>query len=439
MAPTQILAGGSSMASTKRNNKADTNISSTNKIRLLYFFYRFSTGSLNPFMSIYMQHVGMDADQIGRLQAIRPVMTMLSAPMWGGLADRTGSKKLVLILAFFMSFLCRMSTSFLAGNIMTFACSLCASSVFYAPVSSLLDSIVVSSLEEHEKVNFGRLRLWGELGNGFGSTITMNLINHESGFEYMFLLHGVSSIVALIVMLYCVPPNQHTTKKIVASQMTHRTIDWKEGIRVVFGNVQILTIFGLVAITGYSTAILENFCYINIRQLYTKHGMMNVAGRDISLYRVCFSLGGTLTWWFSGSWSKRLGSEVVMFASVCCLPLCFFLYAGVGSELDGLTKVGFLTSEAIRSGIFAALWGNATIQVNKLSPDHVSSMMQAMLEATYRGIGHTTGSYSGGILCKRLDISAAFLVVGKGLASFLCMVGAIGFWTYPQRSSKKTE
>ncbi len=264
------------------------------------------------------------------------------------------------------------------------------------------------------------------------------------GFEYMFLLHALSSVIALISMMYCVPTSSitMTTTATAAKAATATTTpettqryaaDWREGLRVIFGDVRILYVFGLVATAGYSLAILENFCYINIQRMYAEYGMTDIAGRDISLYRVFHSLGGTLAWWYSGALGRMVGTDAVMFASVCCLPLCFYLYAGVGTDLDLLTKLGFLMAEAIRSGIFAALWSTATVRVNRSSPPHVSSMVQTMMEVAYRGIGHTSGSYLGGILCKTLDIPTAFLVVGKGLVSFLCMVGAIGFWSHSKK------
>ncbi len=269
------------------------------------------------------------------------------------------------------------------------------------------------------------------------------VINRKDGmgFEYMFLLHALSSVIALISMMYCVPTSSitRTTTATAAKATTATTTpettqryaaDWREGLRVIFGDVRILYVFGLVATAGYSLAILENFCYINIQRMYAENGMTDIAGRDISLYRVFHSLGGTLAWWYSGALGRMFGTDAVMFASVCCLPLCFYLYAGVGTDLDLLTKLGFLMAEAIRSGIFAALWSTATVRVNRSSPPHVSSMVQTMMEVAYRGIGHTSGSYLGGILCKTLDIPTAFLVVGKGLVSFLCMVGAIGFWSH---------
>ena len=76
-----------------------TEQSSLHKIRLLYFFFRFSTGSLIPFLPLFMSSCGFTHEEIGRLQAIRPIVTMISGPFWGALSDRTGKKKLILIVS----------------------------------------------------------------------------------------------------------------------------------------------------------------------------------------------------------------------------------------------------------------------------------------------------------------------------------------------------
>mmetsp|Transcript_22828 Transcript_22828/g.46947 ORF Transcript_22828/g.46947 Transcript_22828/m.46947 type:complete len:484 (+) Transcript_22828:337-1788(+) len=415
-------------------------LSHRNKIRLLYFFYRISTGSIIPVMSLYMQHAGWSSDQIGKLQSIRPIMTMLSAPMWGGLADRTGRKRLVLMTTFVTSAIFRLFVRFTEGNFVLLATALCATSFFYSATTSLLDSIVVSTLPENEKRNFGKLRLWGEIGNGVSSSTMMYVVNKfDHGFDYAFLIHGISSVVALAFMVFCVPDdcaNQSTAKE-VSTNGTHlrnntlifrNGTTWKEGARMVFGNSQILTLFSMVAVTGYSLGFLENFCYINLRQIYTKHGQMSLAGRDISLCRVFTSLGGVLCWFYSGSLQSRFGPDSVMFSSVCCLPLCFFLYAGIGGRLGPATKAGFLLSEAIRSGIFAALWSTATVRLNELSPPDMKAIAQTIMESVYRGLGHTSGSYFGGILCHEYGSAAnAFILVGRVLLTFLCVVGAVGF------------
>jgi len=416
--------------------------SNSNKIRMLYFFYRFSTGSMVPFMSLYMQHIGLDTNQIGSLQAIRPIVTLVSGPFWGGLADRSGKKKMVLILLYIGSVLGRLSIQFIDGSIHAFAVALCISSMFYSACPSLIDSIVVSSMPEKDKANFGKMRLWGELGNGVASTIMMRLINDDRfGFKYLFLVHGFASAIALIFLIYSIPedtttPKSTTHKDSTKQQLkdTKHTITWKDGLLVMLSDIQILSLFSLIIVTGFSMGFLENFCYINIRQLYKAHGKTDVVGRDVSLCRVFFSLGGVLTWWCSGSWTKRFGSDMVMVAAVCCLPFCFFLYSGIGSDFTGWTTAGIWIAESVRSGIYAALWSTATVRMNKLSPSHMKSIMQTMMESTYRGIGHTSGSFVGGIMCKKYDdISVAFTAAGKGLLSFLCIVGTIGFARAPKQ------
>ncbi len=175
----------------------------------------------------------------------------------------------------------------------------------------------------------------------------------------------------------------HSTAKPVSRNCTHQRKNshifrngtaWKDGAMVIFGSSQLLALFSMVAVTGFSLGFLENFCYINLRQIYTKHGQMELVGRDISLCRVFTSLGGVLCWFYSGALQSRFGPDSVMFASVSCLPLCFFLYAGIEDRLGPVTKAGFLLSEAIRSGIFAALWSTATIRLNELSPPDMKAV-----------------------------------------------------------------
>mmetsp|Transcript_30908 Transcript_30908/g.45480 ORF Transcript_30908/g.45480 Transcript_30908/m.45480 type:complete len:144 (+) Transcript_30908:2-433(+) len=127
-----------------------------------------------------------------------------------------------------------------------------------------------------------------------------------------------------------------------------------------------------------------------------------------------------LTWYYSGTWQKKLGPSGVIIASLCCVPLIFFLYAGVGDGLDVRTKIGFAMAEATRSAIFAAMWSSATIRVNIICPPHMTAVLQAIMDASYRGVGSTVGAYVGGTLCKQIGIANTFTLIGKGFVSLLC-------------------
>lgn len=330
-----------------------------------------------------------------------------------------------------MSSICRLSVSLFKDDVQLFAIALCSTSLFYSAVSSLLDSIVISSLNSKERLNFGKLRLWGELGNGLSSTLMMHLSNSESyGFQYLFILHAITAVVAVAFMLSCTPSNQRNKKEIKQTNendnLNKNCTDWKRSVLEAFtNNAEMTSIFITVAVTGFSMAMLENFCYINIKTMYQEHGQEERIGREISMYRMLYTFGGVLAWWFSGAWNKRLGPNGVIIASVCLIPPCMFSYAGVGAGLDLWTKMGFFVAEAIRSAIFAALWSSATIRVNNICPPHMTAVVQSVMEASYRGLGHTSGAYFGGVLCKKFGIANAFRLVAKCLVSLLCTLGAL--------------
>ncbi|KAI8421357.1 hypothetical protein MSG28_009442 [Choristoneura fumiferana] len=57
-------------------------------VKTFYFFFYAAFGSLFPLMGVYFKQMGMNAGQCGLLIGTRPFVEFLSAPFWGGLADR---------------------------------------------------------------------------------------------------------------------------------------------------------------------------------------------------------------------------------------------------------------------------------------------------------------------------------------------------------------
>ncbi|KAJ0183045.1 hypothetical protein K1T71_001021 [Dendrolimus kikuchii] len=57
-------------------------------MKTFYFFFYSAFGSLFPLMGVYFKQMGMNAGQCGLLIGTRPFVEFLSAPFWGGLADR---------------------------------------------------------------------------------------------------------------------------------------------------------------------------------------------------------------------------------------------------------------------------------------------------------------------------------------------------------------
>jgi hypothetical protein len=66
-----------------------------------FMFYMFYYGAIafnKPFIVLYFQGLGFNRAQIGLLTGIAPLITMVSAPFWTGLADSKRRHKLIMSL-----------------------------------------------------------------------------------------------------------------------------------------------------------------------------------------------------------------------------------------------------------------------------------------------------------------------------------------------------
>ncbi|XP_037969504.2 major facilitator superfamily domain-containing protein 6 [Plutella xylostella] len=66
-------------------------------VKTFYFFFYSAFGSLFPLMGVYFKQMGMNAGQCGLLIGTRPFVEFLSAPFWGGLADRWRAGRTLLL------------------------------------------------------------------------------------------------------------------------------------------------------------------------------------------------------------------------------------------------------------------------------------------------------------------------------------------------------
>ncbi len=61
--------------------------------KTFYFFFFAAMASFAPFLTLYFEQIGLTGRQIGLLVGISPLVTLFSAPLFGGLADLTRQNK----------------------------------------------------------------------------------------------------------------------------------------------------------------------------------------------------------------------------------------------------------------------------------------------------------------------------------------------------------
>jgi MFS family permease len=361
-------------------------------VRLLFITYYGSLGSLLPYLPVYYHSLGHGGQIIGMLGAIKPFTTFLVAPFWGIVSDQTGSPFTVLYFTFLVSLVGQLMVAWKHDpKYIMFMVFITA--FFNAPVKSLLDSIVMSHLNDRSR--YGRLRLWGQMGFGIGSSVVGVLLSKSkhraynptsgqsllekiydfwqslTGYKLLFLSYAMMSIPTWVCIRAFHKLHDEKEKEEAAAIAEHSETTRDEalpsvgvlgGVNLLLHSGDALLFFFLVFVVGVSSGLIENFAYVRIREV-------GGTGKDMGLSRLVSSMAGAPMFWFSGPLTELLGADRVIVASICSYIIRFLIYACMRNPLQGLP------AEALRGVTFAAFWSTCTIYASRIAPPGMSATM----------------------------------------------------------------
>lgn len=426
-------------------------------IRLLFITYYGSLGSLLPYLPVYYHSLGHGGQVIGMLGAIKPFTTFLVAPFWGIVSDQSGSPFTVLYFTFIVSLVAQLLVAW-KHNPTYIMVMVFVTAFVNAPVKSLLDSMVMSHL--NDRSHYGRLRLWGQLGFGLGSSgvgILLSKSKHRpyhhnaghsvlekldnfwqslTGYKLLFLTYACLSIPTWICIraFHKLHDEKEREKAIESAAVAAQEGDVSEtkekeissgvwnGISVLFHDSDAVLFFFLVFVVGVSSGIIENFAYVRIREV-------GGTGKDMGLSRLVSSIAGAPMFWFSGPLTEMLGADRVIVLSLISYVARFVIYAMMRNPLQGLP------AEALRGVTFAAFWSTCTIYASRIAPPGLGATMLMFLNAMYGGLGQSLGAIVGGKLQSKFGTVQTFLYSGVCDLCFVVLV--IGYLRIRKESNFK--
>ena len=137
-----------------------------------------------PFLVLYYESLGLSGRQIGLLAGISPLVSLVGAPLWGGLADITRRHKLIWTIA-----IAGVITMALVLSQITVFLLLIPVVILYAlfasPIIPLADNAVMALLGDR-KDQYGRQRIWGAVGWGVAAPIHWP-VDRNQGIALVFL------------------------------------------------------------------------------------------------------------------------------------------------------------------------------------------------------------------------------------------------------------
>ena len=110
-----------------------------------YLLYFAAIASLMPYIVLYYRQLGFTGTQIGLLAGMSPLITLVGAPLWTGIADTTRRHRLVMSLTIAVAALLALifPTFKTLGPVILLAALV---AFFGAPITSLADSATMTML-----------------------------------------------------------------------------------------------------------------------------------------------------------------------------------------------------------------------------------------------------------------------------------------------------
>ncbi|MCL4184550.1 MAG: MFS transporter [Burkholderiaceae bacterium] len=132
-------------------------------IRALYFAYFTYVGLFSPYLSLYLAALGLTIAQIGVLMAVPQVLRIVGPPFWGWLADRGGSRVLLLRVSSVGACLSTLLLP-LAGGHFAALLPVLALLFFMTAAQMPIGEAMAMQLAGGDAGRYGRLRVWGSVG-----------------------------------------------------------------------------------------------------------------------------------------------------------------------------------------------------------------------------------------------------------------------------------
>eukprot|EP00984_Skeletonema_dohrnii_P004499 scaffold1595_cov102-Skeletonema_dohrnii-CCMP3373.AAC.2 len=449
-------------------------------MRLLYLTYYASMGALMPYLPVYFHSLGHKGTSIGLLGAVKPLTTLLAAPLWGIISDKSGNHVSTLQFTFVTSLVCQLLVA-MNSNLTYLIVTVFITALLNAPVKSLIDSIVMSKLtSEEDKYQFGRMRLWGQLGFGAGSSLVGSLLSLypadatskptspstsapvpsdtpigkviETGIE--IASESNAETTAICTAKACNTLVEFT-RDILGKTRPLKGYEWaflahavlsiptyfcirafrpaksdavidqkKQKQKSVEEKKETNIMDGLRLVSKNSDALVFFFLVFVIGTssgcienfAYVRVREVGGTGNNMGILRLVSSLAGAPMFWFSGPLTEALGNDVVLVLSLLAYVTRFLNYAWMKHPYHALP------AEALRGITFAMFWSSGSMYAHKISPPGMKATMLLTMNAMYGGLGQSLGAIIGGKLQTNFGTAKTFIY--SGIFDF-CFVGAL--------------
>ncbi|CAI5744869.1 unnamed protein product [Peronospora destructor] len=386
--------------------------------KLMYLISNAWTSAQSNFLTIfYQQTAHFTKVQIGFLQTLPCLCTMLAPPFWGVVADHIQNQRLIHVFCIVTGALLMFAVRFFYWSFDWMVIVIIVSNFQVGPTGSLLDHTVLNLLD---KVGgeYGKQRLFGALGYGVGAYVT-GLIVAVAGISWSFNVSLVLGLTSLFV-LRTIPPMQH--HRLLNDALEYgavKTPSFMDNIRLICGTLDVLVLFGVVFLMGLMYGVLSSFLTLNLYNLSDQNAQI------VGIAIMCETASELPAFFFSHKIINRFGIVNVLLLSIMGYALRVSYYAVM---TNAWCAIPF---EFLHGVTYGLAWAACTQYVYSAAPPGCQGTIMGVLNAVQNGLARGTGTLIGGYFYEHYGVRTMWLVTDLGV-----LLALIGLCVFARLKSK---
>ena len=157
-----------------------------------------AVGAWYPYLAVFYKERGLDLGTIGFLTALGAAAGLVSAPIWGAVADRFAGSRLIIPIGALVTAVGAAGIALVDG-VLAIAVALVVASIAFAGIAPILDARALETVGS-DRNRYGRLRAWGS-GAFIVVVAFTGAIVERTGITSMFVVYVAALLVLAVVSL----------------------------------------------------------------------------------------------------------------------------------------------------------------------------------------------------------------------------------------------
>lgn len=164
------------------------------RLAIFYFAYYAIIGTTMPYWNLYLEHQGLNYQQIGWLSSIAIITRFFAPFIWGWIADKTAKRMLLIRIACAVECLIWLVLFFIPNTFQNIALLLFIFSFFQNAILAQFESVTLFYLGNEKEQRYANIRKWGSIGFIAGVFIIGGILELFPIYILPMLLLGVTAV-----------------------------------------------------------------------------------------------------------------------------------------------------------------------------------------------------------------------------------------------------